>query len=137
MATPHYRVGLNHVGSYQVSGRPWLSGSTLLSDPSGSIRFSFESVSKRVIVRTNDTVDVRVHFAPYTASFGYENGAYDNGNYVTLVGPGELEFGVKCKEIFVSAPAGSPSDSVEVYAELTGIPAERMFSLDGLSGVTS
>jgi hypothetical protein len=32
---------------------------------------------------------------------------------------------------------GAVTDVVEVYAELTTIPAERMFSLDGVVGVSS
>lgn len=137
MTTSNYRVGLNHVGSYQVSGKPYLSGSSLPTETSASIRFQFPSVSKRVVVRTNDELEIRIHFAPYTSSFGYASGAFDNNNFVTLSGSGEVDFDVKCKEIFVSAPESTGSEIVEIYAELTNIPVERMFDLDGLIGVTS
>ena len=43
---------------------------------------------------------------------------------------------VKCKEVFISAPAAGGSEIVEIYAELTSIPKERMFSLDGVNGVS-
>jgi hypothetical protein len=88
-----------------------------------------------LIVRTNDTVDVRVHFAPYTASFGYTDGAATDGNYIVLSGSGQVELDVKCKEVFISSPSAT-TETVEIYAELTNIPASRMFDLDGLEGVS-
>ena len=133
----NYGVGLNHVGSYQVSGQPWISGSALPTDASGSLKFSFPIVTKRVLVRSNDELEIRIHFAPYTASFGYVSGAFDNSNFITLSGSGEVDLGVKCKEVFISAPSATGSELVEVYAELTNIPAARMFDLDGLVGVTN
>lgn len=137
MSEHFYSVGLNHVGAYQVSGVPWISGSTLPTDPDESIRFSFQNVTKRVMIRTNFESEMRIHFAPYTASFGYLSGAKDNDNFISLSGSGEVDLEVKCKEIFISAPSAVGNEIVEVYAELTNIPAERMFNLDGLTGVTS
>ena len=130
-----YSVGLNHVGAYQVSGIPWISGSALPTVATESLRFQFPTVTKSLIVRTNDTVDVRIHFAPYTASFGYADGALTNNNYVILSGPGEIQLETKCKEVFISSPAAT-TQTVEIYAELTNIPASRMFDLDGLEGVS-
>lgn len=137
MSSNFYSVGLNHVGAYQVAGRPWISGSLLPINPDESLMFEFQNVTKRVLVRTNDSAIVRIHFAPYTASFGYDNGASVNDNYILLSGPGEVDLDVKCKEIFISSPDATGAESVEIYAELTNIPRERMFSLDGVEGVTS
>jgi hypothetical protein len=130
-----YSVGLSHVGAYQVSGIPYITGSTLPSVSDSSLRFEFPTVTKSLIVRTNDTVDVRVHFAPYTASFGYTDGAATDGNYIVLSGSGQVELDVKCKEVFISSPSAT-TETVEIYAELTNIPASRMFDLDGLEGVS-
>ena len=130
-----YSVGLNHVGAYQVSGIPWVSGSALPTVATDSLRFQFPTVTKSLIVRTNNAVDVRIHFAPYTASFGYTNGASTDNNDVVLSGPGEIQLETKCKEVFISSPAAT-TETVEIYAELTNIPASRMFDLDGLEGVS-
>ena len=130
-----YSVGLSHVGAYQVSGIPYITGSVLPSAADSSLRFEFPTVTKSLIVRTNDTVDVRIHFAPYTASFGYANGASADDNYIVLSGAGQVELNVKCKEVFISSPSAT-TETVEIYAELTNIPASRMFNLDGLEGVS-
>ena len=131
-----YRVGLNHVGSYQISGTPHVSQVTLTTNANHSDRIQFPNVTKRIIVRSNDNSAIRVHFAPYTASYDYTNGASGSSNFVTLSGSGQIELDVKCKEVFISAPAAGGSEIVEVYAELTSIPKERMFSLDGVNGVS-
>ena len=132
-----YSSGLGNVGSYLVSGRPWISGSVLSSDPNHWIRFTFGNVTKSITVRTNEAVDLRVHFAPFTSSYGYTYAASTDDNYVTLAGPGELKLDFKCKEIFISAPSAGGTESFEIYAELTHIPANRMYSLDGVDGVSS
>jgi len=131
MSSNIYSVGLQHVGAYQVSGTPYLSGSVLPASTTDSLRFQFPKVTKKVIVRTNDAVDVRVHFAPYQASFGYTDGADTDDNYAILSGPGHLEFEVKCKEIFISTESVITTETVEIFAELTNIPASRMYELTG------
>jgi len=137
MSTQNYRVGLNHVGSYQVSGQPHISQVTLTTNANHSDRIEFPNVTKTVIVRSNDISAVRVHFSPYTASYGYTDDASTSNNFITLSGSGQIELDVKCKEVFISAPAAAGSEVVEIYAELTSIPKERMFSLDGVEGVSS
>lgn len=137
MTTSNYRVGLNHVGSYQVSGTPHISQVTLTTAADHSDRIQFPNVTKRIIVRSNDDSAVRIHFSPYTASYGYADDASTGNNFITLSGSGQIELDVKCKEVFISAPAAAGTETVQVYAELTSIPRERMFSLDGIDGVSS
>ena len=136
-----YSVGLNHVGAYQVSGAPYLSGSNMPGDTTTSLRFQFPTVAKDITVKSNFGQPIRVHFAPYQpGDHGYTGGAVTNNNFVTIPANGSETFEFKCKEIFVSsthASAGSTNDDVQVFAELTNIPAERMFSLDGVVGVTN
>ena len=47
-------VGLNHVGAYQASGTPWMTGSILLADTlSGSIKtFHFPRVAKSITIQS-------------------------------------------------------------------------------------
>ena len=51
----------------------------------------------------------------------------------------EVPKNFKCKEIFISntATSAGTSNAVQVFAELTNIPAGRMYSLDGVVGVTN
>lgn len=138
MSSNFYSVGLNHVGAYQVSGVPYITGSSLPSTNTESLRFEFPNVTRRIIINTDCNHGIRVHWAPYTASFGYSPGAQTNNNFILVDNNHSVEFDVKCKEVFISAVNSSDSThSVQVYAELTNIPASRMFDLDGRSGVNA
>ena len=48
-----YTAGLHNVGSYQVAGRPYLSGSAGIN-ASTSERFVFPQVSKSILVKNTD-----------------------------------------------------------------------------------
>ena len=139
MSSNFYSVGLNHVGAYQVSGTPYLIESALLTVSADSLRFQFPTVTKSITVKSNHA-SIRVHFAPYTAGqHGYTGGASANGNFVTIATGESQTFDFKCKEIFISNTGTSTggSDDVQIFAELTNIPASRMYSLDGVVGVTN
>ena len=143
MSSNFYSVGLNHVGAYQVSGTPYLSGSALDTDPTASLRFQFPTVAKSITVKSNHGDPIRGHVAPYTAGDPaypeYTGGAVTNSNFVIIPANGSETFDFKCKEIFISntaTSAGTPN-AVQVFAELTNIPASRMYSLDGVVGVTN
>lgn len=138
MSSNIYSVGLNHVGAYQVSGVPYITGSNLPSTNTESLRFEFPNVTRRIIINTDCNHGIRVHWAPYVASFGYSDGAQTNNNFILVDSNHSVEFDVKCKEVFISAVNSNDSThSVQVYAELTNIPASRMFDLDGRSGVNT
>jgi len=141
MSSNIYTAGLNHVGSYQVSGKPYLSGSNMPGDQTTSLNFQFPSVSKSITVKSNYAHAIRVHFAPFQAGVSpFVKGATTNNNFVTIPANGSQTFDVKCKEIFISSTnnaAGTTNDDVQIYAELTTIPTERMFSLDNVEGVAT
>ena len=141
MSSNFYSVGLSHVGAYQVSGVPYLSGSNLPGNTSDSLKFEFPKVTKSVTVQCNHSDPIRVHFAPFDAAISpYEKGASTQSNFVIIASSGSQTFDVKCKEIFISmtaGTAGTSNDDVQVYAELTSIPSERMFSLDNVEGVAT
>lgn len=142
MSSNFYSVGLNHVGAYQVSGTPYISGSAMPGNSNDSLRFEFPTVAKSITVKSNHTT-IRVHFAPYTAGDPaypeYTGGAVTNGNFVTIANGESQTFDFKCKEIFISNTGTSTNaaDDVQIFAELTNIPASRMYSLDGVVGVTN
>jgi hypothetical protein len=141
-----YSVGLGNVGSYQVSGQPYLSGAvqaaTIGSNTNG--HYVFPTVTKKVIITNNEPLnapgpvgDAIVSFAPFSApgDYGYTNEASSSGNWIFLSASKSIELDVKCKEIFVT-PAYANTCSVTMFAELTNIPTPRMYSLDGVEGVT-
>lgn len=136
-----YGVGLNHVGSYQASGTPFLTSSTPPQDDGNtSLRIQFPNVTRRITFKSTSNKDLRIHFAPYQAGDdGYTGGADTNDNFFILggAGSGSVVMDVKCKEVFISATAASATGQVYITAELTSIPTERMFSLDGVNGVTN
>lgn len=141
MSSNIYSVGLNHVGAYQVSGTPFFETQLLNPTIDESIRFQFPKVTKRIIVRTATSQPVRVHFVPWLSSDPgfpeYTADASTNNNYFSVDINAPMEFNVKCKEVFVSSPnAGVSNDFITVFAELTNIPAGRMFDLQGLEGVS-
>jgi len=132
MAVHNYRAGIGSVGSYQVSGIPWLTGSTGLAG-GGEDKIVFPSVAKAVTVINTDPSgddDLRVHFNTSSA------GAVQFGHhYVTLKDSKDsITFTMKCKEIYISNP-GTGNSAYEVIAELTGIGKIEMFELTG-SGLT-
>ena len=61
----------------------------------------------------------------------------DNFHFITVpAGNGSVTFDTRCKRFYISnRAAGNANLSYEVMAELTTIPAGRMFELTG-SGIT-
>jgi hypothetical protein len=141
MSSNIYSVGLNHVGAYQVSGKPFLLVPTLPTTNDESVRIQFPNVTKSITFKVKH--DIRVHFAPYDLSVGptfdFTTNASTSANYFIILANTTHTFDVKCKEVFFSTAAASSlqAGDVEVYAELTNIPASRMFDLEGLDGVSS
>ena len=159
----NYHVGLRNVGSYQVSGHPYLV-SKVFQGPSDEKRIRFPFVTKKIlIVASGSAVQgelLRVHFNSTGgvhlsntnfAEYGDAAGAIDpnvatdaedsrsgDGHFFPLRTDGaSLELDIKCSEIYVSTPAYGPGDAAgfNLYASLTNIPSTSMFALTG-SGLT-
>lgn len=126
-----YSVGVHNVGSYQVSGIPFITGSTSLAIGAEN-RITFPYVTRTVMVMNHSNQKLRVAF-----------NATGSGNVITGSHFVELDsdedsftFNVKCKEIYVSSdPANGGAIEYRVVAEMTNIPAARMYDLTG-SGLT-
>tara|TARA_R110001592_G_scaffold174986_2_gene413982 strand:- start:2427 stop:2852 length:426 start_codon:yes stop_codon:yes gene_type:complete len=140
MSSNFYSVGLHHVGAYQVSGIPYVSGSSIPATQDESFRFQFQNVTKKIIVKSTSNDSVRMHFAPFDLivgpTFDFTQGATTNDNFFVILAGAQVEFELKCKEVFFSPVANSQTGEIQVYAELTNIPASRMFDLEGLEGIT-
>ncbi len=130
----NYRAGIGAVGSYQVAGVPWITGSGAEGLPgSAEHKIEFPTVAKSVLVMLDDpttTEPIKVHFNS-TSSGNVVGGRH---YYPLTANRDAVSFGVKCKEIYISN-SGSAASGYIVVAELTGISSNEMFTLTG-SGLT-
>jgi len=155
------QVGLRNVGSYQISGAPWLSGSTAMhshnhqaasgnvgvyrtngegtSAKPAEIRVNFPYVTKKfTIVASGSSALIRVHFASMyredTQGSPKHNNIIERNHFIQLDGDEEsLSMDVKCKEVYLSTV--NTNSAFQIYAELTNIPTGSMYALTG-SGIT-
>jgi hypothetical protein len=157
-STYRQKSGLGHAPAYQVSGRPWMTGSQLA--PSGTITINFPSVTKNfTIVNTRHsngspinathTGSLAVYFGP-TPEVEWDGtniGQIYNNHYVFLDEPNDsYTFETKAKTVHITCLGysnyltGVPtqysgaSGSFWIIAELTGIDQENMYELTG-SGI--
>ena len=143
-----YNVGLHNVGSYQSSGKPFITGSTL-SAINKVHMIEFPSVSKSFTVINTDTDDaIRVHFqsgsslaaTPITvpglageAAIAAADDVIAGKHFITVDAGASLTFDTKCHKFYISSETADTS--YQVLAELTNIPTDRMYHLTG-SGIT-
>jgi hypothetical protein len=121
--------GLGNVGSYQASGKPFVSGGIDLSAyTSGPLEISFPSVTRWIIVKnlgnsSNNSKQIKVG----ASENGLANGDYFrvNDNYTGSPGLRDAQtprLELKLTKLYLT---GS-SDSVEVIAGLTGISTKSI-----------
>ena len=103
----NYRVGLNNVGSYQVAGKPYITGSDA-GPVGGESYYAFPSVTNNITVTNYSVLDtalpnqrqceeIRVHFNS-TGSSAVVAGHH----YYILSGTVQsIDLNVKCKEIYI------------------------------------
>ena len=161
MATFNRHVAsVGNAASYQVSGVPYISGSSMAKDdgsasgdgnsPPPEKKFEFPRVTKSVTIlyaagsagapvsspeHNSTTAGLRIHFN----STGSAGGNVLSGrHFVELNEVNEsMTFNVRCKEIYLSRAETSDGEVIEyrVIADLTNIPAGEMGALTG-SGLT-
>jgi hypothetical protein len=110
MSTYHLNQGLNHVGSYQVSGVPFIYSSSIGAGNSETVQFP--TVSKTVYVENLGSTN------PITISFSTSPLAK-----VIIPAGDSIEMTVKAGSITIESAAGS---DYQIYASLTSIPRERI-----------
>jgi|TARA_R110000824_G_scaffold252306_1_gene441062 hypothetical protein len=124
-----YGVGLHNVGSYQVAGLPYITGSATLPQ-AGEFKAVFPQVSRNITVINHGTGTLAVHFNP-TGSGRVIGGLH----YVELDSDEDsITFNVKAREIYVSNNYGHDGN-FRIIAELTQIDNGRMFNITG-AGLT-
>ena len=114
----YYKVGLHNVGSYQVSGKPYVSGGL---DATAAISLSFPMVSRWVQVHNSGSANLKLGFS---ARGVHASGGNSGENYIlvkqnTTLGPLEL----KLTEIHLS---GGVAGGVSILAGLTGVGTDSI-----------
>jgi hypothetical protein len=139
-------VGLRNVGSYQVSGEPWITGST--THAAGKVRrYQFPFVTRELSVALTTPSDANknlwIHFASGSShdfSDAEENtlvglsDVYRGNHYVALSsGSQSVTFRAKVKEIYIATPHHNSSNTMDyrILADLTNVPTKRMYHLTG------
>ena len=129
-----YGVGLSNVGSYQVSGIPYLTGATAPVSSSTPVEIVFPEVTQRIIVSNTGLADLRIGFSA--------NGVKDTNNYfilhqhdrTTTSDYSKIDLRVKVSSIFLLSNSGSTTTTVRIAAELSNISTSHLQN-SGLNGV--
>ena len=129
------RAGLRSVGQYQMSGIPWITGSTLEDGApnNGEYKIAFPRVTKSFTVINTGSVGIDIHFDTRG------NGAVtDQNHYITLSSKdSSFSFDVITKVVYISLNStGGGTGGFQISAELTGIEPGQMFEHSG-SGINA
>jgi len=125
-----YGTGLRNVGSYQVSGHPYITGSVDMGSAGTEHVVSFPFVSKNVTVIASGSSIIKVHFNSDSA----DGDVLDAAHFITLDSDEDsITFDVKCKEVYLTNV--NANAAFQLYASLTNIDASSMYILTG-SGLT-
>jgi len=114
-----YSVGLQNVGSYQVSGQPYLSSSiTVPANSAEPLEIQFDQVTKFVIIRneTDSAGEIRV---------GFSSNGVKGQNFVRLAVSESLSADYKVTSVFLRSNT-TAQQSASIVAGLTNIPSERL-----------
>lgn len=130
-----HRPGIGNASSYQVSGKPFLTGSVAAPGSAGTpVEISFPQVTKKIIVTNTGNQHLRVGFS----SAGVKGSNFTLVHLHTGGTPsdfGTLELEVKCTSVFLLSNDTSAT-SFCLAAELTNIPAvELPTNWSGSAGV--
>lgn len=133
-----YQNGIGHVGSYQVSGHPFITGSATVAD-NVQEKISFPAVAKSVTVINRADVALYIYFTDATegtdSATGTPQRVLEGLHYITLDNKKDaITFDVKCKEIYIGNKSGAEG-AYQLFAELTNIHTSQMHALSG-SGIT-
>ena len=132
-----YKTGLGNVGSYQASGRPFLSASLHVPSSNDVIKITFPSVSRFVVIKNegpaaSDEVQIRAGFS--------ENGvnAVENTNYLLLDNQESFSADYRVTTVYlrVHPVGGTTNATASVIAGLTSINKDELYhNWTGSSGV--
>jgi len=132
---PGHGVGLRNVGSYQISGHPYITGSLLATGEEKAVIFP-QVTREFTVINSGSTGGagpvLRIHFNSTSSG-----DVYAGHHYITLESDDQsITFHTKCKELYISCVGNGGGDSgFEVLANLTNIGDSHMYELTG-AGLT-
>jgi hypothetical protein len=109
MTNYHIHQGLNHVGSYQVSGVPFIYSATIGSGASETVQFP--KVTKKVYIENLGSNVLTVSFSTSPL------------DKITIPGGDNIEMTVKSGSITIESASGT---DYQIYASLTSISRQRI-----------
>jgi hypothetical protein len=125
------RASFRNVGSYQVSGHPFVTGTVIKAGTEVKVEFPYITKKVTVIGSGSGANDLRIYFVPSTVN----NHVGSSHHYISLDSHEDsVEFDLKCKEIYIQAPKAAAG--YQLYASLTLITSSAMFDVTG-SGIDS
>jgi len=130
-------AGLRNVGSYQISGHPYLTGNILARGQEHKIVFPFVTKEFTVIGSGSENSVYRVHFRSTSSTAN----VVEKNHWVQLTPDDAVTFHVKCKEVYISAlhsnhdEGESLQDGYQIVASLTMINTASMYVLEN-EGIT-
>ena len=119
--------------SYEVSGKPWATGS--LDAGATAVQVTFPTVTRWIQITNNSTNAVRVGFSKN----GVDANPASNSNYFVVEGKSTTtvhttpRLELRCKSIFLKRHASSDA-TVSIVAGLTDIP-DMNIALSGSGGI--
>jgi len=128
-----YYVGLQNVGSYQVSGIPFVTSSVTAPVSSGTpVQITFPNVTQRIIVENVGVQHLRIGFS--------SNGVKGNNYFLihkhasgTPSMYNHIDLRVKVSEIYILSDDAASTTAASISAELTNIDTS-LLELSGPSG---
>ena len=143
----YYNVspGINDVGSFQVSGIPYITGSAALATGfDKEQRISFPAVTKQITIKNTSSATAANLIVSFSSAKAAGDRDTSNGkHFITLFSPAntttqgkqsEITLDAKVKELFIRADGAACT--WELYASLTGIMSANMPILSG-SGINA
>jgi hypothetical protein len=114
-----YTVGLNNVGSFQVSGIPYVTSSF---DPTGGLQVNFPFVTRWVVVSYSGSTATKPTLKLGFSQHGLEG---NSGNFFYNMAPNTTtpRLEMKVTQLFLS---GGEADGVSIMAGLTNLPVSRV-----------
>lgn len=118
-----YKAGLHHVGSYQISGIPFLKSEITAPSSSGEpVEISFPSVTQKIIIHNNCSND-------YPLRIGFSRNGVKGNNYWLVEAHqtngksnDRIELRVRADKIYLLGhDATHNTTDIYIAAELTGI----------------
>ena len=124
-----YRPGIGSTGAYQISGVPYMTGSTLGAD--GENEITFPTVTKAITVyNSGGSNSLRIHFDTDDNADVISNKHFIEVPGSNIGGLNRIRLNVRCSKIYISSVAGT---SYQLLAELTPIPDSVNLSGSGIN----